>query len=95
MLCAQATDALSGAKLTSATFTAPASPEAFTTFLLGTKAFGYTLVPEIDAPEFGPCRPGTRGSVALAHFLHFLHFPLSFSCFLAASLTLTLTPSSN
>ena len=76
MLFAQATDALSGAKLTSATFTAPASPEAFTTFLLGTKAFGYTLVPEIDAPEFGPCRPGTRGSVALAHFLH---TPLFFS----------------
>lgn len=23
----------------------------------GTKAFGYTLVPQIDAPEFGPCRP--------------------------------------
>lgn len=52
-----ATDALTNSQLATVSFQAPPGPEAFTTFLLGTKAFGYTLVPEIDAPEFGPCRP--------------------------------------
>jgi hypothetical protein len=35
-----------------------AAHQVFTAFLLGTKAFGYTIMPQIDAPEFGPCRPG-------------------------------------
>jgi len=50
-----------GAALATASFNPPAAPEAFTAFLLGTKDFGYTLVPEVDAPEFGPCRPGSGG----------------------------------
>ena len=29
----------------------------FTTFLMGTKAFGYSLLPQVDAPETGPCKP--------------------------------------
>lgn len=35
-----------------------AAHKVFTAFLLGTKTFGYTIMPQIDAPEFGPCRPG-------------------------------------
>jgi hypothetical protein len=47
-----------GAKIASAPMTPPNAPQVFTAFLLGTKSFGYTLMPQIDAPEFGPCRPG-------------------------------------
>ena len=43
--------------LASAPFTPPAAPQVFTTFLLGSKAFGYSLLPQVDAPETGPCKP--------------------------------------
>ena len=43
--------------LASAPFTPPAAPEVFTTFLLGSKSFGYSLLPQVDAPETGPCKP--------------------------------------
>ena len=73
-----ATDVAGGA-LASAPFTPPAAPEVFTTFLLGSKAYGCeaqpsvvhasvplsdlrvsgadSLLPQLDAPEYGPCRP--------------------------------------
>ena len=37
--------------------TPPSAPEVWTGFLLGTAGYGYTLMPMIDAPEYGPCRP--------------------------------------
>ena len=40
----------SAAPLASAPFTPPNAPEVFTTFLLGSKAFGYSLLPQVDAP---------------------------------------------
>ena len=43
--------------LASAAFTPPSAPEVFTTFLMGSKAFGYSLLPQVDAPETGPCKP--------------------------------------
>lgn len=43
--------------LASAPFSPPAAPEVFTAFLMGSASFGYSLLPQIDAPEFGPCRP--------------------------------------
>ena len=46
-----------GAQLASATVTPPLAPQVFTTFLLGSAEYGYTLVPQIDAPEFGVCKP--------------------------------------
>jgi hypothetical protein len=39
------------------TMTPPLAPQVFTTFLLGSKEFGYTLVPQVDAPEYGVCKP--------------------------------------
>jgi hypothetical protein len=45
--------------LASAPFTPPNAPQVFTTFLLGSKAAGYILVPQLDAPETGPCKPAT------------------------------------
>ena len=51
----------SSTALASASFTAPAAPMVFTTFLMGSIEFGYTLVPQLDAPEFGPCRPQRGG----------------------------------
>ena len=45
--------------IASAPFTPPNAPEAFTTFLLGDKTFGYSLLPQVDAPETGPCKPST------------------------------------
>eukprot|EP01047_Picozoa_sp_COSAG01_P050050 COSAG01_NODE_5018_length_4541_cov_2.682575_4_plen_105_part_00 len=45
------------AKLADATFTPPAAPNVFTTFLMGSKSFGYSLLPAVDAPETGPCKP--------------------------------------
>ena len=45
------------APLASAPFTPPAAPQVFTTFLLGSKSFGYSLLPQVDAPETGPCKP--------------------------------------
>ena len=50
-------DIQAATSLATATMTPPAAPEVFTAFLLGTKDFGYTLMPQIDAPEYGPCRP--------------------------------------
>ena len=46
--------------LASAPFTPPAAPEAFTCFLLGSKTFGYSLLPALDAPEMGPCKPNVK-----------------------------------
>lgn len=43
--------------LASAVFTPPNAPAAFTVFLLGSKQFGYSLLPQVDAPETGPCKP--------------------------------------
>ena len=43
--------------LASAPFAPPAAPQVFTTFLLGSKSFGYSLLPSVDAPETGPCKP--------------------------------------
>ena len=43
--------------LASAPFTPPSAPQVFTAFLIGSKAQGYTLVPQLDAPETGPCKP--------------------------------------
>ena len=43
--------------LASSPFTPPQSPQVFTTFLLGSKRFGYSLLPQVDAPESGPCKP--------------------------------------
>ena len=55
-----ATDS-SAKTIATAPMTPPAAPQVFTAFLLGTKAYGYTLMPQIDAPEYGPCRPGCDG----------------------------------
>ena len=46
-----------GGALASAPFSPPMAPEVFTAFLMGSQAFGYSLLPQVDAPEFGPCRP--------------------------------------
>eukprot|EP01048_Picozoa_sp_COSAG05_P007715 COSAG05_NODE_552_length_8725_cov_166.636796_6_plen_144_part_00 len=50
-------DAVVTAVLASAQFTPPKAPEVFTAFLMGSKAFGYSLLPQLDAPETGPCKP--------------------------------------
>lgn len=50
-------DGSAGRILASATFTPPKAPQVFTTFLLGTEGYGYTLVPQVDAPEYGVCKP--------------------------------------
>ena len=49
-----------GAPLASAPFTPPSAPQVFTTFLLGTKSFGYSLLPQVDAPETGKQASFTR-----------------------------------
>ena len=46
-----------GTALATAPFTPPSAPMVFTAFLLGDKASGYTLLPQLDAPETGPCKP--------------------------------------
>jgi hypothetical protein len=46
-----------GATLATAQTTPPAAPEVFTAFLLGSAAYRYTLLPQVDAPETGPCKP--------------------------------------
>ena len=45
--------------LASAVFTPPHAPAVFTVFLLGSKPFGYSLVPQVDAPERGLCKPSS------------------------------------
>ena len=57
------------AAIASAPFTPPNAPQAFTTFLLGSKSFGYSLLPQVDAPETGPCKPSeeARSAKDLAH----------------------------
>ena len=50
-----------GVVLASSPFTPPQSPQVFTTFLLGSKSFGYSLLPQVDAPETGPCKPSAAG----------------------------------
>ena len=50
-------DAVVAAALATATFTPPAAPDVFTSYLLGSKSFGYSLLPQFDAPETGPCKP--------------------------------------
>jgi len=52
------------AVLASAPFTPPGSPQVFTTFLMGSKAFGYSLLPQVDAPETGPCKPSAAAITA-------------------------------
>ena len=42
-------------------FLSPNAPQVFTAFLLGVKGFGYTLMPQIDAPVSG----GAAGPAAL------------------------------
>ena len=54
------TAALAAAGLASAPFTPPSAPAVFTTFLLGSKSFGYSLLPQVDAPETGPCKPAAQ-----------------------------------
>ena len=49
--------AAAGTPLASAPFAPPQAPEVFTVFLLGDKGYGYTLLPQLDAPETGPCKP--------------------------------------
>ena len=49
--------AAGGTPLASAPFAPPQAPEVFTVFLLGDKGYGYTLLPQLDAPETGPCKP--------------------------------------
>ena len=53
-------DGGAGTRLASSPFTAPIAPMVFTLFLLGSANFGYTLAPQLDAPEKGPCRPAVR-----------------------------------
>ena len=55
----------SAAPLASAPFTPPNAPEVFTTFLLGSKAFGYSLLPQVDAPG-NPRRDLSRFSARTA-----------------------------
>ena len=50
-----------GGTVASAPMTPPNAPQVFTAFLLGVKGFGYTLMPQIDAPVSG----GMAGPVAL------------------------------
>ena len=50
-----------GGTVASAPMTPPNAPQVFTAFLLGVKGFGYTLMPQIDAPVSG----GTAGPAAL------------------------------
>ena len=57
VLTATGTAASGGGVHAIAPFTPPQAPEVFTVFLLGTKAYGYSLLPQIDAPETGPCKP--------------------------------------
>ena len=53
----QAVGTVGAGVLASAPFSPPVAPEVFTAFLMGSASFGYSLLPQIDAPEFGPCRP--------------------------------------
>ena len=53
----------SAASLASAPFTPPNAPEVFTTFLLGSKAFGYSLLPQVDAPGY----PREAFSISCSH----------------------------
>ena len=45
------------AALAKAPFTPPSAPQVFTAFLMGSKGYGYSLLPQLDAPETGPCKP--------------------------------------
>ena len=47
----------SGANLATMTTTPPAAPNVFTAFLMGDAKYKYTLLPQVDAPETGPCKP--------------------------------------
>ena len=49
-----------GTARATAPFSPPNAPEVFSVFLLGDKSFGYSLVPQVDAPETGPCKPPAR-----------------------------------
>ena len=44
-------DAGNGGMHPEVTMTPPLAPQVFTTFLLGSAQYGYTLVPQVDAPE--------------------------------------------
>jgi hypothetical protein len=60
-----------GGVLASSPFTPPQSPQVFTTFFLGSASFGYSLLPQVDAPETGRGRPPAAAAAARP-----LHAPL-------------------
>eukprot|EP01047_Picozoa_sp_COSAG01_P089654 COSAG01_NODE_21700_length_889_cov_1.855696_1_plen_78_part_10 len=41
----------------------PQSPQVFTTFFLGSASFGYSLLPQVDAPETGRPTAGSSSSI--------------------------------
>ena len=50
-------ESANGGTLATMTTTPPVAPNVFTAFLLGDATYKYTLVPQVDAPETGPCKP--------------------------------------
>ena len=46
-----------GGTLASVTTTPPSAPQVFTAFLMGSATYKYSLLPQVDAPETGPCKP--------------------------------------
>lgn len=61
-------DAGNGGMHPEVTMTPPLAPQVFTTFLLGSSEYGYTLVPQVDAPECTP-RQLVETFCAAPHFL--------------------------
>jgi hypothetical protein len=56
-----------GGVLASSPFTPPQSPQVFTTFFLGSASFGYSLLPQVDAPETGRGRPPAAAAARPLH----------------------------
>ena len=46
-----------GGTLATVTTTPPSAPQVFTAFLMGSAEYKYSLLPQVDAPETGPCKP--------------------------------------
>ncbi len=46
-----------GGILAAVTTTPPSAPQVFTAFLMGSAKYKYSLLPQVDAPETGPCKP--------------------------------------
>ena len=46
-----------GGTLASVTTTPPSAPQVFTAFLMGSSEYKYSVLPQVDAPETGPCKP--------------------------------------